>query len=226
RGVVPDAVVADVGAALTEALPALATLSRVRCHRDYTPRNWLAREGGELVVLDFEHARPDLGVADLERLWGGEWRREPALREAFLAGYGRDLTADEEETLRRVAALGGLTTGLWARGRADAASEAHGRGGLRRLGLAVTGSGGRRSRRAAGTCCAGSGWREPAQSPGVPRASTGTVPASPFGSSSSLTTNTPASTSTPPASCTGAGASPSSSHAQATAKRTSERPTN
>ena len=136
RGVVPDAVVADVGAALTEALPALATLSRVRCHRDYTPRNWLAREGGELVVLDFEHARPDLGVADLERLWVGEWRREPALREAFLAGYGRDLTADEEETLRRVAALGGLTTVVWAREHADAAFEAHGWDVLRWLGLA------------------------------------------------------------------------------------------
>lgn len=136
RGVVPLGVVANVRAALREALPALQRQARVRCHRDYTPRNWLAGEDGSLVVIDFEHARPDLRLADLERLWTGLWHREPALREAFLAGYGRELTPDEEETLRRVAALGGLSTVVWAREHGDAAFEAHGWDVLRRLGLA------------------------------------------------------------------------------------------
>src|SRR5690606_41865596 len=104
--------------------------------RDSRRATRCAGGGGVLVVLASGPARPDLGVADLERLWVGEWRREPALREGFLAGYGRDLTADEEETLRRVAALGGLTTVVWAREHADAAVEAHGWDVLRRLGLA------------------------------------------------------------------------------------------
>lgn len=136
RGVVPEAVVANVRAAVAEALPALSKEARVRCHRDYTARNWLVAADGALVVIDLEHARPDLRVADLERLWHGEWRRDPALREAFLAGYGRELSAEEEETLRRLSALGALSTVVWAREHGDAAFEGHGWAALRRLGLA------------------------------------------------------------------------------------------
>lgn len=136
RGVVPEAVVASVRASVEEALPLLAVASRVPCHRDYTPRNWLVAEDGALVVVDLEHARPDLRLADLERLWSGEWRRDPALREAFLAGYGRELTADEEGTLRRLSALGALSTVAWAREHGDVAFEERGWDVLRWLGLA------------------------------------------------------------------------------------------
>lgn len=137
RGVVPSSVTANVAYALGEALPSLEGASRVRCHRDFTPGNWLAADDGALVVIDFEHARPDLWLADLVRLWTGPWRSQPALREAFLAGYGRDLRDDEEETLRRLAALFALSTVVWAREHGDGAFEAHGREVLRWLGLAT-----------------------------------------------------------------------------------------
>lgn len=137
RGLVPAEVIANVTAAVGEALPRLAAEERVPCHRDYTPRNWLAADDGALVVIDFEHARPDLWLADLQRLWVREWRRDPGLREAFLAGYGRDVTPDEEETLRRLAAFWALSTVGWAREHGDDAFEEQGWEVLRWLGLAT-----------------------------------------------------------------------------------------
>ena len=56
----------------------LAGVRRVWCHKDLHPRNWLW-DGRELVVLDFEHAAPDLGALD--------WVRVPE-RAALLEGYG------------------------------------------------------------------------------------------------------------------------------------------
>lgn len=136
RGTVPEPVIADVRAAATEALPGLRRVARRACHRDYTPRNWLLSPAGELVVIDFEHARPDLYLNDFERLHTDLWRRRPDLREAFLAGYGRELTSEELELLRRTAALGALSTVVWAREHGDAAFEAHGWRTLAWLGLA------------------------------------------------------------------------------------------
>lgn len=74
---------------------------RVPCHRDYTPRNWLVdgAHGNTLRVIDFELVRPDVWVDDLTRLDSGIWRSDPSLRAAFLAGYGRALTAEDEFVL-------------------------------------------------------------------------------------------------------------------------------
>ncbi len=135
-GVVPSTLLVDVRDAVSEALPLLGAQRRVPCHRDYTPRNWLAGEDGELVVIDFEHARHDARLTDLQRLWTGLWRSRPELREAFLAGYGRELDEDEEGMLRRLSALWALSTVVWAREHRDAAFEAHGWDALRWLGLA------------------------------------------------------------------------------------------
>jgi Ser/Thr protein kinase RdoA (MazF antagonist) len=88
----------------------VATLSglpcpgQVPCHRDYTPRNWLVKDGVQYVI-DFEHARLDVWLADLARLHLGIWPDRPDLKEAFLAGYGRQLSETDHAILQGVAAL-------------------------------------------------------------------------------------------------------------------------
>lgn len=135
RDVVPEAVRDWVAQQAEEAVPVLRQQVRVPTHRDYTPRNWLLeRSTGRLTIFDFEHSRPDLLVGDFERLWGQWWPRDPAGREAFMDGYGRELSGAEEALLERIAALGGLTTVVWAREHRDREFERQGWEVLARLG--------------------------------------------------------------------------------------------
>ena len=90
--------------AQVEALRGLPRPGRVPCHRDYTPRNWLVNDG-VLYVIDFEHARLDVWLADLARLYLGIWPDRPDLRQAFLDGYGRQLSDTDHVILHGVAAL-------------------------------------------------------------------------------------------------------------------------
>lgn len=87
-----------------EALTALPCPDRVPCHRDYTPRNWVVSDGVPHVV-DFELARLDAALADLSRLHLGIWRTRPDLQEAFLTGYGRQLSSTDQAILRGCAVL-------------------------------------------------------------------------------------------------------------------------
>lgn len=87
-----------------EALSDLPCPGQVPCHRDYTPRNWLVKDGVQHVI-DFEHARLDVWLADLARLQLGIWPGRPDLKEAFLAGYGRQLSDTDHAILQGVAAL-------------------------------------------------------------------------------------------------------------------------
>jgi Ser/Thr protein kinase RdoA (MazF antagonist) len=82
--------------------------AQVPCHHDYTPRNWLA-SANVLYVIDFEWSGLDAWVADLARLYLGVWATRPDLREAFLEGYGEDLSLAAERILRGCAVL----TGVW-----------------------------------------------------------------------------------------------------------------
>ncbi len=147
---VPTAVREAVAAEAVQALPFVQGCSRVPCHRDFTPRNWLVTSSGPsstdtgrpelpshaLVVFDFEHSLPDLHLVDMQRLWVGLWRSRPDLKESFLAGYGRGLTAEEEHALRHISALWALSTVGWAREHADGEFEEAGWEVLRWLGLA------------------------------------------------------------------------------------------
>lgn len=90
--------------AQVEMLTGLSCPGRVPCHRDYTPRNWLAKDGVQYVI-DFEHARLDVWLADLARLHLGIWPDRPDLREAFLAGYDRQLSDTDHAILQGVAAV-------------------------------------------------------------------------------------------------------------------------
>ena len=78
---------------------------RVFCHRDYRPANWLWGPAG-LAVIDFEHSLPDHPVWDLIKLAIEIWPEHPALKTAFLDGYG----PIDEPTLRAFVALFALQT--------------------------------------------------------------------------------------------------------------------
>jgi aminoglycoside phosphotransferase (APT) family kinase protein len=91
------------------------------CHLDFQPRNWLTSQDGAVSVIDFEHARIDLPARDLVRLRFRTWPGRPDLRDAFLDGYGRPITPDEDSLAWHLGALDTLTA--LARGHANADPE-------------------------------------------------------------------------------------------------------
>jgi hypothetical protein len=98
----------DLARAHIAALAGIPAPVRVPCHHDYTPRNWLVRNGA-LYVIDFEWSGLDAPVADFARLHLGVWASRPDLKEAFLSGYGRALSRTDREILHGCAVL----TAVW-----------------------------------------------------------------------------------------------------------------
>ncbi|MFK0154336.1 phosphotransferase [Streptomyces sp. NPDC090493] len=90
--------------ALVERGRQLPPLEWVETHGDFQLRNILHAEDGTLTVIDFERSEPGEAVRDLVRL-SDAWAGRPDLYEALMAGYGRPLTAVEEERLAVDAAL-------------------------------------------------------------------------------------------------------------------------
>ena len=91
----------------------------VASHGDFQPRNWLWDPAGRLGVIDWERAEPAAAIRDLVRLEYGPWDRRPDLREEFLAGYGRVLTAEEHEMLACYAILDALSGLVWGMANGD-----------------------------------------------------------------------------------------------------------
>ncbi len=116
---------------------AFAGETRVACHRDFHPRNWMVegRAGGEkrLGVIDFEHARLDAAMMDVVRLWAEEWPVRAGCEAAFWEGYGRMKSARDEAQLRVLGALHALATVTWAAQHRDDAFERKGREMMKRL---------------------------------------------------------------------------------------------
>lgn len=107
----------------------LSPPKRVPCHRDFTPRNWLVAPG-QLTVIDFEHARADLWLVDVERALGEVPPGRDDLRTAFWTGYGPEHAEEAAALGPRVAAVLALTQISWAVENRDARFEARGRAGL------------------------------------------------------------------------------------------------
>ena len=129
-GLLEPRLVAWVGEQVEGAVVLLAQLRAVRvpCHRDYSPRNWLVNLSGgkvQLSVIDFEHARPDYWLVDVERLYADGW--ESSLESAFWQGYGRAPSEVERALLGQRLALSALTTVVWAKEHHDADFELQGR---------------------------------------------------------------------------------------------------
>lgn len=115
QGLVPTEVLRWAEACSHEAARLIAQerYRRVPCHRDYTPRNWLD-DGKQLYLIDFEHARADLWLNDVERLYGEVLASRPRLAAAFWLGYGRTPSESEQALLKRLGVLAALATIAWA----------------------------------------------------------------------------------------------------------------
>lgn len=107
-------------------------LPAVPCHGDFGPHNWI-RGQDRVRAIDFSLSRFNAAAADFARLYMGPWWERPHLAEAFFAGYGRPITEEEIECVRRILPV--LAAGLIRFGHrhGDAAMEQRGRNRLRRL---------------------------------------------------------------------------------------------
>lgn len=109
-------------------------------HGDFQERNWLldtspaARMFG---TVDLERARPHTAVADLVPLACGSWVGRPDLQHAFVDGYGRPLTAEEQWALRCLCVLDAASAISWGVPNGDDAIVARGRATLARLEVQV-----------------------------------------------------------------------------------------
>ncbi|MFI6113249.1 phosphotransferase [Kitasatospora sp. NPDC051164] len=119
----------------------LQPLEWVETHGDLQPRNVLvtpdtADEPDTLdvfvAVIDIERSEPGPAVRDLVRL-SDAWAGRPDLFEAFLAGYGRSLTAAEEARLVIDAALDSVSGIAYGTAHGDPELVERGRRTLARL---------------------------------------------------------------------------------------------
>lgn len=111
-GVVPEAVVARIGEEVERAAAAFDGGRRVPCHRDFSPRNWMIRDG-RFGLIDFEHAGPDIRWTDLVRLAEDAWRH-PGTRRAFVGAYGRRWSGQDAVRFAGLVWLHALSTWVWA----------------------------------------------------------------------------------------------------------------
>lgn len=87
--------VARGAVAILEERPELEPV-KVPSHGDFRPGNWLVDDAGQLRVIDLGSAGRHPHTRDLAALSYGAWQRTPGAREAFLEGFGRQLTHEEE----------------------------------------------------------------------------------------------------------------------------------
>jgi aminoglycoside/choline kinase family phosphotransferase len=124
RGVVPDDVVARVVTEVGDA-SVFDGGRRVPCHRDFSPRNWMIRDG-RFGLIDFEHAAPDIRWVDFSKLAEDAWRDRAAKR-AFVDAYGRPWSELDAARFRCLIWLQALSTWVWSVAHRDAAYEAQAR---------------------------------------------------------------------------------------------------
>ena len=145
-------------ARLAPRLPATPT------HGDFWARNLLHDPAtGHIAVIDFERAALALPVPDLVRLETGVFTRDPAIRAAFYAGYGRDPDRLEQQALVAWAVLDAVSALAWARAKRDEHLARHAHSVLRSAAGAWTGP----LRR--GACRCDRPAPRPARGPGGPR---------------------------------------------------------
>ncbi|MFJ2022082.1 aminoglycoside phosphotransferase family protein [Streptomyces nodosus] len=83
-------------------------LNCVPTHGDFQLRNLLLDQDGNLAMIDFERSEPGPAIRDIVRL-SDAWDTQPSLNDAFMAGYGRELTPAEEERFIIDSALDALS---------------------------------------------------------------------------------------------------------------------
>jgi thiamine kinase-like enzyme len=99
------------------------TTELVPTHGDWQPRNWLIHDG-VVSAIDFGRAGLRPAYADFGRLAAQQFRTDPALEEAFLAGYGGDPRDPDSWHRQRVREA--IGTAAWARQVGDETYEQQG----------------------------------------------------------------------------------------------------
>ncbi len=111
--------------------------TRVACHRDFQPRNWIVSREGErlrLSIIDFEHSRPDHPLTDLIRVLGHVGtERDPEFRE-LVGGLGLDRWADLVPEIRALTAVHAIGCIAWGVRHRDLPLSRQGHALLARLG--------------------------------------------------------------------------------------------
>ncbi|MEV0790064.1 aminoglycoside phosphotransferase family protein [Kribbella sp. NPDC050459] len=95
----------------------------VPTHGDWQPRNWLV-DDGTVRVIDFGRADLRPAYTDFARLAAQQFRSDPSLEPAFLAGYGSD--PRDPEAWQRTRLREAVSTAVWAHQVGDEAFEAQG----------------------------------------------------------------------------------------------------
>ena len=98
-GVVEDQALSEARLLIARAMD-ITEHHLVPTHRDNHPRNWMVDPGGHVRLIDFAHAEYDPWVVDVLLLEQDYWRSDPNLKVAFMSGYDREITADDEVLLR------------------------------------------------------------------------------------------------------------------------------
>lgn len=121
----PHRIPLDVEERLRESIASWPTpVARlVPTHGDWQPRNWLVLRG-VVSVIDFGRAALRPAMSDLTRLAAQDFRRDPSLESAFLAGYGAD--PREPDAWHRSRVREAIGTAVWAHQVGDEQFEAHG----------------------------------------------------------------------------------------------------
>ena len=89
-------------------------------HRGNSPRNWIVDDWDAVSVIDSGSADYEPRWVDIYRMRHREWLGRPELRDAFLAGYGRDIDDATATLLRAYGARMSLSTIVWATDHGDA----------------------------------------------------------------------------------------------------------
>lgn len=111
----------------TREMASLQPRSRVPCHGDYKPHNWIVDEEGRLRVIDFAEARWHCPAFDFTRLYFGRWWKHPHLAAAFFEGYGRKLDEDERRFLRLHMVSNAVITTWYGHAHQSSRQESFGR---------------------------------------------------------------------------------------------------
>ncbi len=100
--------------------------TRVPCHNDFQPRNWLWN-GSRLGVIDFEHAHINHPAFDWIRMETGIWLQQPRLRDCFIDGYGMAPSWSAGSARDAVAAIHAIGCIVWGTRHEDESLVSEGR---------------------------------------------------------------------------------------------------
>lgn len=116
-----------------EGLQSLPQQEEVPCHGDFLPHNWLVDATGDVRVIDFGNAKWATAAHDLTKLCFGPWWQRPDLAAAFFGGYGRALTATEQQYLQHHLSVDALREIVFGHQQGSSRHLDHGRSRLAAL---------------------------------------------------------------------------------------------